>query len=342
MKIILISIMFCLISSISYAKKTETHNIVVLFDKSYANQNCEVLSRELNKYLSDPKYNITRIFMNCDSQCSENKMDQKIKKALVRVENKSPELLIIASQTTFILYNKEIMEFRDRLGIRVGLFNFLKDSDYFEQLFNEEHKGYFVSFSEINFSTFMYYIKRNGVEFNNYYILRDEDGYSLRIANYIKVLLLKYSKFNIEIKTVTSLQSLKNTILDLQLKPQGIIIPIIKQIRDTELKDEIMSIISSHNRKHFELGIFEDSTKYLCFSLAHVPFNEYQSYKKYPDNKHIDDLNLEILLAERINKSENVFGREELFFIMNERRVSDIMGGYKLLKFKNDFIDFLR
>jgi len=342
MKKFILILIFCLLSVQTVA--AEYIHIVILFDKSYENETGEILSKELNTYMNEKDYKISRIYMNCNSKCTENTMSIRFEKALRRAEDRNPDYLIIGSETLWNLYHDDIKEFRDKLKIKVGLFNMFKDSERFQFDFDFKYDGFFVDYTTVDLTTFMFYTKRNGIVFNHFYILRDESAHSLKLALYLKQMFLLEGKqpANIHIYPVSSIQSLKKRVMDLQMKPQGILIPIIKQVLDTDSKKEILETIVHHNRKHFELSVLEDDTKYLCFSLAHVVRDDYKTYKKYPQHTpEVDEINLSEFLT-RYEGKKNKFVVEDTYFIMNEDRVGQIAGGYKLLKFKNDFVDFLR
>ena len=107
-----------------------------------------------------------------------------------------------------------------------------------------------------------------------------------------------------------------------------------------------MSIIVEHNFIHFELGVLNDSSEYLCFSISRVNYDEFVNFKKYPYSaeNYIDNFNklgLSVFLN-TYNGERNLFVKKPTYFIMNESRVGEIIGGHKLLKFKNNFVDFLR
>jgi len=341
MKKLILILFFCLLTTQAYTK--ECINVVILFDKSYENQSGGILSKELNNYMNNDLYKISRIYMNCDATCTENKMQLRFEKALRKAENRDPNYLIISNQNLWDLYHHQIVNFKNKLHVKVGLFNMFKSSDNFQFDFGHDFSGFFIDYSTIDLNTFMFYTKRNGIEFDHFYILRDESAYSLKIATHLKKILRTYGRFfQIEVTTLSSIQGLKNKIIELQNKPQGIIIPIIKQVMDSDIKKEIMTTITHHNKKHFELSVLEDDTEYLCFSLSHIINNEFVKFKKYPDySQHIDQLNMGQLLN-HFGGDKNIFAIEKTYFIMNEERVKEIFGGYKLLRFKNDFVDFLR
>jgi len=347
-KISLILLLYILLGH-SFILSSATQNgcrdkrIVILFDKSYENQSREILSRELNDFLVDTNYKISRIYMNCSAKCSENQMSRRFDKALLKAENRNPDFLIIGDEILWELYHDKIERFRQKLHVKVGLFNIFKDSEFFEGSFSEKYHGYFVDYNTFNLNTFMYYTKRNGVEFTNFYIIRDDSPYSLKVSMYVKCLLLSNGRLNIHVYNVSTIQGLKNTIIKLQSEPQGVIIPIIKQVLDSDAKKEIMNTIILHNRKHFELSVLEDDTKYLCFSLSHIVRSEFNTFKKYPEYPwaDYDQINMSKLLN-AFDGEHNIFTQEETYFIMNEQRVEEIFCGYKLLRFKNDYVDFLR
>ena len=317
--------------------------VVIIFDKTYENQSDDILSRELNEYLNNSNYKIFRIYMNCSPYCEENKITNRFNKALRRAADREPEFLIIGSPTLWTQFPEKINDFKVKYNVKVGLFNQFNSTDDFILNFNDKYSGYFVDYTRFDLNTFMFYTDRNGMDFNNFFILRDGSQKSLKISNYLKRDLRSHGiAKNVYVKTVSSLLSLKNSIVGIQNEKQGIIIPIISQLYDTDSTKEIMETITHHNIKHFELSVLEDDTKYLSFSISHVILNEFDNYKKSLEfDEVLNDLNLTKFLTE-FKGDENIFSQREVYFIMNEHRTRMILNGRNILKFKSSFVDFLR
>lgn len=321
---------------------SEPQTIVIIFDKTYENQSDDIISRELNTYLNNSNYKIFRIYMNCCPYCPENKMTQRFNKALRRAADKEPDFLIIGSPSLWTQFHEKIEIFKNSYDVKVGLFDNFESKPEFKMDFNDKYLGYFVDYSSFDLNTFMFYTKRNGIKFNHFYILRDDSPNSLMICNHIRRELKKQGILNVDIRTISSLLSLKKAVVSIQTEPAGILIPIISQLFDSDSEKEILTTLTSHNRRHIELSLLEDETKYISFSLSHIIRTEFSSFKKYLDiEKEICDLNLTIFLTEFDGK-HNMFAHREVYFIMNEKRVKKIFNGYKLLRFKNNFVDFLR
>lgn len=317
-------------------------NIVMISSKEFSNEHNSVFIRELNSYLKDENYNLSKFYLNCDGGCPEDLMKRKFRNALTRASLMDVNHLIITGELLWTEFHQYILNFKKLYPeVKVGLFNiFEHDSEfqlYFEDNFKDAH--IFVNFSRISLDTFMFYTRKNGMEFNNFYILRDGSNISLQKANFLKDALRMYGKLKVDVHLISSLQDLRVTVLRLQDKEQGILIPLLEQISDSNDHVKMISIINKHNRTHFELGILNNGSEHLSFTLSHIINTETDNYKKSP---HLDlQTNIRRFFLE-FDGTKNLYAEETIYFILNEKRVRQIYGGFKLLKFKNDFVDCLR
>lgn len=344
MKKILLTLLLLIISSSAigdYYSEPKVKNIVMISSREFSNEHNNVFIRELNSYLKNDNYNLTKYYLNCDSNCPENIMKRKFKTALAKASFKEVNYLIITGELLWTEFHNEILRFKNENQTKVGLFNIFEHDFEFQLHFEENFKdaNVFVDFSRISLNTFMFYSRKNGMEFNNFYLLRDGTNASLQKANFLKAAFKEFGKLKIDVHLISSLHDLRITVLNLQSQEQGIIIPLLDQISDSNDYDKMLSIITNHNKKHFELGVLNNASKHLCFTLSHIIDKDINDYKTAP---HLDlTTNIKKFFNE-FDGTKNVYVEEEIFFILNEKRVKEIINGHKLLRFKNDFIDCLR
>lgn len=314
-------------------------HVVMISDQSYEHEHASNFVREMNEYLHKDNYILTKYYLNCEG-CSEYTLNKRFKKALNETEYRDADYLIILGNTLWEQYSEDIVEYKNTHNIKVGLFNIFEHNFEFQYNFREKYSGFFVDYSRISLNTFMFYTQRNGMEFTDFYILRDTTRNSLSMSKFLKKELKSFCKSsNIHTEIITSTMDLKKTVLKLQAETQGLILPLINILYDSSNTEDIFDIIGNHNVVHFELSVMHKVHDNICFNLSHIIGKDINDYRKHP--KSLMKKNIDEFLNNYDGKS-NVFVEQDVHFVINEKRVKQIQGGHHLLQFKDDFADFLR
>jgi len=138
-------------------------------------------------------------------------------------------------------------------------------------------EGMYVTFRKISLKLFYEHLALNGVNVNHYYIFMDrsQEAYHTNIS-LRKEIAERDPKAKITTKAVLTVQDLVAGIFEIQLKPQGVILPLSHSLFDVESgryasPSQLMREIVSANKKHIEVSLPNNRTaEGAAFSIAHL------------------------------------------------------------------------
>lgn len=126
----------------------------------------------------------------------------------------------------------------------------------------ERKDNYYMTLVDPSIASFLDYLSDNGVDFDNYYIIRDISTTALAITDQIKEEL--GVRKNVQQFIVSDIHQLRKVLLELKLEPQGVIIPLVTRLKALDTLEyfnasAINRIIANSNFHHLELMYMDEN-----------------------------------------------------------------------------------
>lgn len=341
-KIIITSLIFLLIISLSSTSQSvnNTKKIVVISNKCYDYMKCINFDAKLySSFDKNSNVKLKKFYLNCHSDCNEGEFKSRFDLIWKKVLIEDSEYLIIYGDAIWNTFREEIISYSKTH--KVGLFRIFNTNvgkDQFAKLKNDNVNMFIEEYS-IDVRNMINYFLSNGKDFRTFYILRDSCEYNLKVVNEIANELKQINiNYNIIVEEILSGHHLKTFISKLQTERQAVILPVMENVYDNSggylNLNEILKVINIHNKKHIEVSLTHDASKYLALSFtdslcnySDVNINENNGISKFLNG--FDGKSLE-------------FHYNHSYAILNENEMSKLFNGKHLLKRTSDFIDIFR
>lgn len=340
--IILLAIVF--LSSISQSDSVDNNldnkNVVIVTNRSYEYMKYINFDAKVYSYFKNhSKVKIKKFYLNCHSDCTEGEFKSRFDIIWKKILMEDPEYLIVYDSLIWDTYKEKIIEYAK--NHKVALTQILNKKDHNKQ-FSKIIKNdipVFIEEYSVEVKDMIDYFIDNGKDFQTFYILRDSCKYNLKIANLINDELKKINfNYDVNVIEIFSEQHLKSLITELQSEHQGVIIPVLKNVSDNNggyiSINNILKIIQLHNKKHIEVSLTYDASKYLALSYTNLLCD-------YKNTNILDDDNgISVFLTNSDNKMN--FFYDCTYVILNEKEMRRLYNGEHLLKRTSNYIDIFR
>jgi len=345
-KIIILVFLICFSSQALSISKSATYSkslkksLVLISNKCYDYMKYTNFDNSLHEAISSVKnknFKIRKFYLNCHNECSQEELIGRFKIIWKKVLEIDPDYLVISDNILWNNFTNEIQEFSERPNKLTGVFNLISNENIFND-FQNLAPNILFSTHVINITPVVNYFAKNGGDFSDYYILRDACPYNLDIAVSIRKQLKRMNQqTKVNVIEVYSGRHLKNIVTELQIEKQGVIIPIMDSLMGNNGKhiniNNILSIIKSHNRKHVEVSLTYDASKFLGISYAH---NANISTRRIKLENNL------IFFLEDFVGDEKKYLNEKSLLIVNRQEVGRVFNGTKLLRVTNHIVDIFR
>lgn len=254
-----------------YEEEIKQERVVILSSYSLENHKNNCL---MDDSLNNKKFLIKEFYLNFHSTTPHKQKVLKAKTVWEKVLEFYPNKIIIYGNEIVDLLSDEIKEISKTK--QVALLNLTKTNNNYETNINLT-RGLII-YREININTIFDFLKDNGININNFYIIRNPSRYSLEIEEEIKKQIFDNSPYNkINTLIVHSLYDINLAITNLQFKPIGLVFVLVDEIYDYKNNkfvnfEKIKQEINSRNLRQLTINVlFNDCKKnknHLLFTIS--------------------------------------------------------------------------
>ena len=331
----------------SFASRYEIHKnqttLVVVSNKCYEHAKLSQIDSAIHTAISsqsDKNFRIKKFYLNCHNDCSEAELTSRFDLIWKKILKINPDYLIVTDNMFWDEFKWEFSQFAKDPNKRIGVFNVYNNSeirDDIDWLHTLNIKNIVVSTYTMNIFPVLNYFTKNAADYNNFIILRDSCAYNLQLAVEIRKQIKQNSVTNnVSIIEVYSKHDLKRLIVEFQgISQQSVIIPIMDNLSNNDggyiSVYDIFTIIKQHNKRHIELSLTYDASRYFGISYTYNLGHDIAE----PDN------NIKYFLTEFPATAITLL-QEDTYLVVNRQELRRIFNGEKLLRITNDHVDKFR
>jgi hypothetical protein len=253
------------------------------------------------------KWEIKKFFLKAHVDESDIERRSRAERMWRTAMGFNPDHVLIFGNEAYESLEDNIVEFSQKN--KIGIFDVYGSDELLHNLGTKKFSHIFASYYKIDVELFEEYAEQNGIEINDYYIIRDTSRFHLSIAKEIKSLLHNLNpRIEVHEQVVHNIQDLRSAITAIQLNVKGVFIPLVNSLYNVETKrresfSEVLTEIRIEGIRQPELFVTAPVSEYgMSISLYHIHnechnLNEERNFVDYfikefsGDNRILVELN---------------------------------------------------